>query len=182
MNCKQSTYIVSLRAIGHDYLLLWQDGGDAPDKYIANPETKQFLLAGTLGELSGKARELGIQVADQEPTPVDLDKVFRVLAALRPNRRSSLRTCQLLLDGWNTLEDMAHSVDVPLPKASVDEPESLRMAYEKLFYGNNLPSVTPEEESYNPLFSSEERREMRNYLRRLWQAIIKGTRQFDSER
>lgn len=178
MNPKELTYIVSLRACGHDYLLLWQDGGDAPDEYVVSPDVNQALLTGTLDELLTKAKKLGLKVADQEPTPIDLDKVFRVLAELRPNRRSSERTCQLLLDGWNTLEDMARSVGVPLPETTVDDPESLRVAYDKLFYGNNLPSVTPEEESYNPLFSSQERRGMRSYLRRLWQAVMERTRQF----
>ncbi len=176
MNPKELTYIVSLRACGQDYLLLWQDGGDAPDEYIVSPEANLTLLTKTLDELLSKARKLGLKVADQEPTTIDLDRLFRVLAALRPNRRSSERTCQLLLDGWNTIEDMARSVGVPLPETI--DPESLRMAYDKLFYGNNLPSVTPERASYNPLFSSQERKEMRNYLRRLWQAVMETTRQF----
>lgn len=181
MSRKQLTYIVSLRAYDQDHLLLWQDGGDAPDKYIAYPETKQFLLARRSDELLSKARELGLQVADQEPALIDLDKVFRGLAALRPNRRLSLRTCELLLDGWNTLEDMARSIGVPLTEATVDDPDSLRIAYDKLFYGNNLPSVTPADEAYSPLFSSGERKAIRSYLRRLWQEIMEGARQFCSE-
>ena len=38
-------------------------------------------------------------------------------------------------------------------------------AYEKLFYGNNLPAVTPDGASFHPLLSDGERAALRALLR-----------------
>ena len=38
-------------------------------------------------------------------------------------------------------------------------------AYEKLFYGNNLPAVTPEGTSFHPLLGDGERAALRALLR-----------------
>jgi len=173
-------YAVSLRVCNADYLLLWQDGGDMPDKYCVQPGAMQFLLARTSTELLRKATKFELKIADQEPVVMDLDKAFRVLAALRPNKTSSERSCQILLDAWNTLEDMARSLNISL-EGKIEDMELLHVAYDKLFYGNNLSPVTPVNENYNPLFSSEERRVMRSYFRQMWCEILERTGQFSSE-
>lgn len=165
-------YVVCLIILDHRHFLLWQDGGNEPDKYILVPETAFFLSAQTVEDLLRRATRLGLQVTDQDPVLVNIDKVFRVLAELRPGRASSQRTCQLLLDGWNTLEDMARSIQISLDEQQDDyEREVLRNVYDKLFYGNNLPAVTPSNRNYSPLLSSNERKVMRRYFRRLWLAI-----------
>lgn len=181
MNPKELNYVVLLRAFDRNCFLLWQDGGEAPDKYVFLPETTHFLLGSTVEELLAGATRHGFQVADQEPVFIDMDKVFGALAALRPERLSSPKTCQLMLDGWNTLEDMARSIGVRLDEQDLDKREILRMAYDKLFYGNNLPAVTPEDQSYSPLFSSSERKAMRGYLRRLWREVVERSGQFSQE-
>lgn len=172
MKSKELNYVVLLRACDRQYFLLWRDGGDVPDEYVLLPGSSCFLLGKTAADILGRAAKLGLQVADQEPAVVDIDKVFRLLAALRPERLSSTKTCQHLLDGWNALEDMARSIGVRLDDADFGESEMLRAAYDKLFYGNNLPAVTPDDQSYSPLFSSSERKAMRAYLRRLWKEIF----------
>ena len=173
MSTQELGYVVCLMAGGRQYFLLWQDGGTAPDKYVLLPKTSQFLLARTTEALFESATKLGVQVADQSPALVDMDRVFRALATLRSGRAPSLQTCQLLLDGWNTLEDMARSIQIlPDEQQSEDEREILGKVYDKLFYGNNLPAVTPANRNYSPLFSSIERKVMRRYLRHLWQGIL----------
>lgn len=175
---KSFNYIVLLQVCSRNHFLLWQNGGNAPDKYALQPGTSFFLTAKTVEELLDRAAKLNFQVADPEPDVMDIDRLFRVLAALRPERVSSTKTCEFLLNGWNTLEDMARSIGVPIDSSDLGEKESLRVAYDKLFYGNNIPAVTPDGQKYNPLFTSSERRSMRGYLRRLWHEITERSGQF----
>uniref|UniRef100_UPI00333E8DAC hypothetical protein n=1 Tax=Castellaniella defragrans TaxID=75697 RepID=UPI00333E8DAC len=179
MTPKDLTYAVSLRAFNVDHVLLWQDGGNMPDKYCIQPGTSRFLSARTPKGLLRKATKLGFEVAGQEPVAMDLDKVFRVLAALRPGKSVSEKSCYVLLDGWNTLEDMARSLDIPL-EGNAGDGKLLHTVYEKIFHGNNLPSITPVNEKYNPLFSQDERRVMRSHFWRIWREIQRRTGQFTS--
>ncbi|MDD3483973.1 hypothetical protein [Azovibrio restrictus] len=172
------SYIVLLQACGREHFLLWQSGGNAPDMYVLQPGKASFLAGATRADLLAGAAKLGCCVADQEPEIMDMDRSFRMLAALRPERCSSTRTCAQLLNGWNTLEDMARSIGIPMDVPDPEEKASLDLAYEKLFYGNNLPALTPEGERFNPLFTARERQIMRRYLRRLWHQIKARSRQF----
>lgn len=63
-------------------------------------------------------------------------------------------TCTQLLNAWNLLDDIARSV-----KASLnDRGPKADKCYDKLFYGNNLPSITPPGEHYGPYFDDHEQR------------------------
>ncbi len=172
------SYVVLLRACGHEHFLLWQSGGAAPDRYVLQPGSSSFLRAATLEALLDGAAKLGCRVAEPTPEVMDLDRLFRMLAALRPERSSSTRTCACLLNGWNTLEDMARSIGIPMDGPDPEEQAALGLAYDKLFYGNNLPALTPAGQCYSPLFTARERRAIRRYLRRLWQEITARSGQF----
>ena len=172
MNSKEFNYIVLLKTGSQHYYLLWRDGGETPDGFVLLSEMPCFLSGRTLEDLLDKAEKFGLQVVEQEPVTTDMNKIFKALAALRPQRPSSQRTCQLLLDGWNTLEDMARSIGINQNVTNLSTNKILRIAYDKLFYGNNLPSVTPENKSYRPLFSSDERKVIRAYFRHLWQGYL----------
>lgn len=102
---------------------------------------------------------------------VDIDRVLGSLSGLREGRSSSQKTCETLLDGWNTLEDLARSVHMNVRGQNKGEKEILQNAYDKLFFGNNLPSVTPVDRCYNPIFSLSERKAMRMHIRHLWRCI-----------
>lgn len=173
MTAHSLNYVVCLRFNERQYFLLWQDGGNQPDKYVVLPNTSYLLMTDSIKSLVERAAKFNLQVADQDAAIVDMDKVFKVLAALRSERPASQRTCQLLLDGWNTLEDMARSINVS-PDEYGDK-GMLKIIYDKLFYGNNLPAVTPSNRNYQPLFSGAEREAMRRYIRHLWQAVFQPT-------
>ena len=172
MNSKGTNYVVSFKACCQQVFLLWQDVENLPSAYVLRPDTSRFLSGKTREELLDSAVKFGLHVSEQETAAVDVDRTFKVLTALRPGRLSSTRTCQFLLNGWNTLEDMARPLGIGLNNVNSDEREILQKAYHKLFYGNNLPAVTPNDQSYSPLFSSTERKAMRTYLQRLWREII----------
>jgi hypothetical protein len=72
--------------------------------------------------------------------------------------------CKKALGSWNLFVDIANSIgdrgsafkhlDSQLPKT----------IYEKLFWGNNLPSMTPKDAHYVPKWSIDEIRSMRQIL------------------
>jgi hypothetical protein len=76
--------------------------------------------------------------------------------------RQFRNTCAQLLNAWNLLGDIARSVN-----ASLDDrgPEADK-CYDKLFYGNNLPSITPPGEHYGPYFDDHEQRVITEILDR----------------
>jgi hypothetical protein len=65
--------------------------------------------------------------------------------------------CRLLLAIWNLAGDVARSVTEPFE----DRGEALDGVYDKLFFGNNLPSMTPPGEQYHPQWTEEELRLLR---------------------
>lgn len=70
--------------------------------------------------------------------------------------------CNFLIDFWNIFSDIAYSVGKEL------EPVRTRRSdrcYNKLFWGLNLPAVTPEGCEYEPIFTKRERKLIREIMR-----------------
>ena len=90
-------------------------------------------------------------MSDEEPLLHDLD----ILAHwLRSKRRTRARhvDCDAFLAAWNLFGDLSLSLG-----ASFDaDKERTRRIYLKLFYGNNLPAVTPPGEWFVPYWSGRE--------------------------
>lgn len=157
---------------GQPYFVLWQEGEKEPDRYILESGSQRLLWARTIETLLEHAAKRRLEVVDQEVHCVDMDAVFKVLTHLRSDRTASQRSCEHLLSGWNSVEDLAKSLDIPLKDFESDEKEILHTAYDRTFWGNNLPAVTPAGQSYHPLFPKEERKAMGRYLRSLWREIL----------
>jgi hypothetical protein len=70
--------------------------------------------------------------------------------------------CNLILNYWNIIGDVSKSLGVEFYG---DERSSiLSTIYNKLFYGNNLPAVTPKGKSFHPLWEFEEIQEIRKVI------------------
>ncbi len=97
-----------------------------------------------------------ITLDPMEPLLHDLDDVARWL-------RQSLSAevdCDILLTAWNLFGDLASSV-----KGDFDPDRTqTQHIYEKLFWGNNLPAITPPGKHYTPRWSDDELLLMRNVL------------------
>lgn len=180
MTSHESVYPVCLVIDGQGYFLLWKDGGDKPDEYVTVKESTSFLVETTAALLLNKAKALGFSIYEQEPEVIDFDKMFKSLSALRSDRHISQYSCQILLMGWNTLEDLARSIHISIDLFDSNVGGILTNAYDKLFYGNNIPSVTPKDKHYVPVFGNDERKYVRLYLRSLWREIVKTSDQFSS--
>lgn len=111
----------------------------------------------TIAELVEQAELLHLPLQAEPPPLYDLDRLTVQLATLRP----STIDCALLLDSWNLFTDAGASL-----RWSRFDPKSSRTQklYEKLFWSNNLPAMTPVGEHYRPSWSVREVRQLRIIL------------------
>ena len=176
---QEFAYIVRLTFRNRPHFLLWQEGLSGPDSFILLPNTSLFLMASTKQRLLENAAKFGLIVSTQRTESLDVDKVFKVLHDLHAEARVMQSRCELLLFAWNMFQDMDFSIKANPSKLSTTKKNILHKAYEKLFWGNNLPSVTPQGQSYHPMFSAIELKYVREFFSQTWQRIGITTGQFN---
>lgn len=69
--------------------------------------------------------------------------------------------CKLILDFWNIFNDIVYSFGEKIPDERTKRSDR---CYNKLFWGNNLPAVTPDGCEYEPVFTRKERKNIRRIL------------------
>ena len=93
---------------------------------------------------------LGIELTIEESEPYDLDR----LRAWLEDPHGQI-DCSNVLNIWNLIDDIMRSYGLAQDyREEYDEADAI---YDKLFWGCNLPSVTPEGEHYAPDWSETER-------------------------
>jgi hypothetical protein len=105
---------------------------------------------------------------DDNPILHDLDFIIRWVAApVEPV------DCVQILNGWNLFKDISTSVGSP--RNGVFEPLDSQsfVLYDRIFWGNNLPAVTPQGERFVPSWSPDE-------LRAITQVLAAGLDLFTS--
>ena len=89
--------------------------------------------------------------------PLDLDALERWLASAR----KTTVDCEMFLNAWNLFSDLACTVhDGP----TYIDGKKRSCIYHKLFWGTNIPVLTPPGKHYEPLWSKSEVGRMRNVL------------------
>jgi hypothetical protein len=141
----ETWYPLALRVGGRTLFLLWDSDDWALNRVLAD--------AGRVVSFSDEesAREYALAenltLAPKEELHLhDLDSAVCWLEA------DAGPDCSLLLAIWNLAGDVARSVNEPFE----DRGEGLDEVYNKLFFGNNLPSMTPPGEQYNPQWTEDE--------------------------
>lgn len=150
-------YRLLYRLDGSERWLLWYSNDSdgvvtIEDNFVPAFKTETDLLA------YSDAR--GLIVQQEEPLLHDLDAIATWLA----DPRAETVACDAFLSAWNLFGDIARSCQRSGASFS-DRDKHLRTVYEKLFYGNNLPSITPPGEHYRPEWSREEVTGLRQILR-----------------
>lgn len=140
-----------IRAQKRDGWLIWYS--DTEDGVVLD-EHQQLLLFSTLDALEAHSKRIGIRVLYSQAKRVDFDCPFSE-CAVPQNRDNAL--CL-----WNLVEDMERSLGILKPIES----NANVSAYDKLFYGNNLPAVNQSGCTYTPTFSSEELAEIHDVQER----------------
>jgi hypothetical protein len=103
------------------------------------------------------AARLGLEFEAEEPPLYDLDAIDRWIEDPRESEIDS----KLFLETWNLFDDVASSIENRLFEWISREAD---VVYDKLFWGNNLPAVTPPGQRYDPVWSDDEVETLRKIL------------------
>jgi len=139
------------RLRGQERFLIWIS--DDTDSVAVNAEGL-LLSFPSLAILKQHADANGWPLEPEEPRRHDLDVIARwvILDDASVN-------CVETLNAWNLFSDVANSVSSPSKKSFEALDSQLgRSVYDKLFWGNNLPAMTPVGEHFVPTWSHQELR------------------------
>jgi len=127
--------------------LIWISNGDDSVLVDADGSVPSFK---DLKTLESFAEKNGIPLESETPLLHDLDWVARWRIA-----KNTEVECVQALGAWNLFRDVATSVQAKSSEfAKLDRQWPL--IYDKLFWGNNLPAMTPEGRSYAPQWTPQE--------------------------
>lgn len=152
---------------GKKTILIWQTNGR--DTFMTESDNR-LLQSSTVNNLKKILKSKATKVHWSDYVEIDFDKFWTALRNLRSKKASSSKTCKDILAGWNFIEDMGRTFNLKKEMMQLRS-RLLDKAYDKLFWGCNLPSVTPEGKSYSPLWSTAEINSLRVELRTAWQAF-----------
>ena len=135
-------YILWYRLDGKDSFLIWYSGEEDGVFVDAGGFAPSFT---DTDSLLSYAQERHVSVDTEKPILLDLDVLGRWLkekdvGLIAPNGFNG---------AWNLFADVSRSIN-----GSFDANRRLtREVYNKLFWGSNLPGVTPEGEQYQPCWT-----------------------------
>ena len=109
---------------------------------LAFDEAGTLLVFPGAESLHRYAADQGIEVA-VEPSWYDFDSLDAWLERPKPE----LVDCSEFLNAWNLFADLRSSI---ARRSTARDPDGGSQVYDKLFWGCNLPSVTPQGERYEP--------------------------------
>jgi hypothetical protein len=137
-----------VRLNGSDVFLLWYT--DERDGFLRLPGGR-LLLGSSIDGVAASAARVGVALASEAPASYDFDR----LRAWCQRPSAGGIEYSPFLDAWNLFDDLAG-----LHAAPESEYGRLSWAaagcYDKLFWGSNLPSVTPPGARFEPSWSPEE--------------------------
>ena len=156
-----------LRWDGSVAYLIWFGGeGTATDGVLVDDE-KRTPVFRSMTSIRRLTAEIGIELSGEEcGEALDLDSVGRWI---RRPARGTIR-CAAFLSAWNLFSDLLSAIKGRL--SHIDGRRETRI-YQKLFYGSNLPAVTPEGRTYVPIWSQDE-------VLRLRRVLARGSRLFSA--
>lgn len=153
-------YPVSVKNEGCTRFLVWCEG-QSGDYYLRDGDN--LIVGDSLGTLRDALAEKSGEVDWGASCVIDIDKLFNDLEAISIGHTSDDSQNSLFLDAWNFFEDLIHTFGLE-QDFSKFRTVHLDAVYEKIFWGCNLPAVTPEGKSYSPLWADNEIEVWREYM------------------
>lgn len=144
---KRTYYLCRLQLGGHWFVIWFTNDHDG----LLHDSNGRLLAFSTADAALTHAAKLGVMVEPDPPIEYDFDSLARWCE--QPSAETI--DCSEFLNAWNMLGDAG-----TLPTRNLG-----KRVYEKLFWGNNLPAVTPPGETYTPEWSLEEVRELQSILK-----------------
>ena len=142
---KPVCYLCVARLDGIDRYFFWESGDDTRDRVVLDNDG--LILAFPSERIARETGSVcGLAVSSQEATVYDLDAIETWCKST-----AEVLECSWLLDAWNLFGDMPHGENLFAGAA-----RRATAAYDKLFRGCNLPSMTPPGQHYVPAWSASE--------------------------
>jgi hypothetical protein len=110
--------------------------------------------------LEAFAATLDIELDVETPVIHNLDVLKRWLG----EPKNSTVDCVVFLGAWNLFVDVARSTHANAASIFLKREEDGFDLYDKLFWGNNLPAMTPEGHTYIPLWPNDQIARMQEIL------------------
>ncbi len=149
-------FICRVRLDGCDTCVVWYS--DERDGFVYDP-AGTLLSARTPGDVTASAEARAIALTLGEVIEYDFDRIREWCSSPRADGVD----CSAFLNAWNFLDDLAGLHENPgTPYTELSR--AAARSYDKLFWGNNLPAVTPPGERFDPSWSSEDVEEVRRVL------------------
>ena len=101
-----------------------------------------------------------VPVDASDPILLNLDVVAKWIK-IKKMKRARQVDCVQFLNAWNLFADLSKSINGNFD-SNQDHTQKI---YSKLFWGNNLPAITPEGRFYVPLWSRQELEIMHQVLK-----------------
>ena len=155
-------YIYWYRLDGNDGYLIWFSTADK-DGFISN-EDGFVPCFESKDDLKEYADKLQIAVDTDNPNLLNLDTVKNWLN----DAESKIEDYNPFLNAWNLFEDISISTDGNFDK----DKKVTNGLYERIFWGCNIPVVTPEGESFTPTWTTNELKIIRKTLSAGFQMFI----------
>ncbi|WOX05058.1 hypothetical protein [Microbulbifer pacificus] len=133
------------RLDGSDYYLIWYT--TEIDGIFVDSEGRVPVFRRE-GSLENYAMERGLEITPGEPILHDLEKINCWLEA----EFGENLEYECILNAWNMFDDVFKSIG----KTFSSKSELENSIYDKLFYGSNLPVITPKGQRYDPVWTFAE--------------------------
>jgi hypothetical protein len=143
----RSYYPCRIQFNGQAKLVAWYSADR--DGFLRDPDGRLVVV--------DTAEALGVTLEVSDVVDYDFDRIRAWCSA----PKAASVDCQTFLNAWNFLDDLTglHTGEKSL---HVQLSRSAGNVYDKLFWGNNVPAITPPGEQFVPQWSNEDLELMRN--------------------
>jgi hypothetical protein len=147
-------YIYWYKLDGKDFYLIWFEGDESDGVLV---DQKGFMPSfAKISDLQNYAEKCEINVDVEKPLLNDLDAVQNWLN----ESKTEIVYYNPFLNAWNLFADISLSTGANFDK----DKELTNKIYNKIFWGCNIPAMTPEGESFTPGWTKKELKTIREVL------------------
>lgn len=148
MDDTNDCYICRVLLNDRSAFVVWYEG--SPDGFLRD-DCGDLVASEAMHDVQAAARAGGFVPVAEDPAVYDFDSIRAWCTA----PKAAEVDCKRFLNAWNFFDDLTglHArADTPFTRLSRAEAK----CYDKLFWGNNLPSLTPVGERYVPTWKRSE--------------------------
>ncbi len=166
-----SDYYASYRMNYHEKncIILSHDNDDDDKSIFLMKESGEIHTFDNMKCVSFFSKQMSIDIDD--PMDFYIDDFLNKLNQFKSNISYSSEFCDILLSGWNILEEYLYSCDQTLDLYS-DNTNSINICYDKLLRAVNVPALMISDEEYHPLWTQREVLVIRSYLLKACNSFI----------